>query len=124
MKRPLLTVPAMCVLLASCQKEHYTADAVSITAEGYTVHGIELRFVPPPESIYYCPGLDLDYEGDKVRYSYVRSHIDRTPKIDAKVDYRDGESVVVIPFPPDEDRIELIAPSGKSHGAWQISPSE
>lgn len=97
---------------------------VEIKAEGYTDHGIELRFVTPPESLYYCPGFDLIYDGEKVRYSYVRSHIDRTPSVDAKADHRDGESVVVIPFPPDEDGIELIDPSGMSLGAWKTTPAE
>lgn len=125
-----LFAPILCLLLSACggdsarESDNYSSDDVEIKAEGYTDHGIELRFVTPPETLYYCPGIDLAYDGEKVRYSYIRSHIDRTPSVDAKADHRNGESVVVIPFPPDEDRIELIDSSGKSLGAWQSSPKE
>jgi hypothetical protein len=116
---PLLYVLIMA--LTSCTKNQYSAGDVTIKAEGYTERGIELRFTAPAESLYYCPGVNLEYEGDKVRYIYVRSKIDKSPSVDAKAELRDGESVVVIPFPSGHDRIELIAPSGKSLGAWSRS---
>lgn len=119
MKSYLQLLPVLCVLLSSCSKNQYSAHEVTIKAEGYTDDGIELRFITPSESSYYCPGLELDYDRDKVRFSYVRSHIDKVSSVDAKAEFRDGESVVIIPFPPERKRVELIDSSGTSLGSWE-----
>ena len=124
MKFILPLLPLLCILLSACSKNHYDAGEVTIEAEGYTDRGIELKFKTPSESQYYCPGLKLDYQGNKVRYSYVRSHINKVSPIDVTADYRDGDSVVVIPFPAGQERVELIDPSGKSLGTWKINTED
>lgn len=109
------------VALSSCRQDHYGVDQVTIKSQGYTNKGIVLEFATPPETLYYCPGINLEYHGTQVRYTYVRAHIDNSPEVDAPARQRKGNNVVVVPFPGNETSIELIDPAGKSLGAWRLT---
>ena len=119
MKIPQYFALILCVFLSSCERNSYSDSEVQIQAEGYTDKGVELQFVVPSESGYYCPGLDLDYDGEKVKYSYVRSRAGQSPKVDAKAEERDGVLAVTVPFASGQKSMELIDSSGKSLGKWQ-----
>lgn len=111
------------VLVSGCSKHQYRADEVVIHAEGFTDSGIQLWFETPPETLYYCPGVLLEYNGPEVQFWFVRSHINQSPKVDAKTEYRDKKAYVVIPLHPDEDSIDLIDSSSTSLGSWHHSSS-
>jgi len=113
----------VCALLSGCSRSEYRSDEIRIVSEGYTVDGIALGFVAPPEPLYHCPGLHLKYDGEKVHFTFVRSRIGESRPVDIKAESRNEGAIAIIPFPPDSDSIELIDSAGKSLGRWQSQPT-
>ena len=120
---PIITICSFALLIAGCQQNCYDPKQVKVTGEAVTEKGVEIRFTPPPETMYYCPGVNLKTKGSQVFYTYVRAKVGNLPKVDAATEWKNGECSVTIPFPNGKlkpgDSIELIDADGHSSGKWE-----
>ncbi len=101
----------------------YEPNDVKVLGEGVSDQGITLKFRPPLESAYHCPGVTYTVERSAIRFSYVRSPINGTASIDIKVKQeKDGSLSVTFPFPNNKwekgDTVELVDSNGKGRGKW------
>ena len=101
---------------------YHPAD-VKVLAEGICDHGITLTFRPPPESLFFCPGVTYKAKGHVIQYTYVRSQVDDDGACDIKAKRQnDGSLSVTFPFPnkwKTGDKVELIDSTGESLGQWE-----
>ena len=101
----------------------YEPNSVKVLGEGVSDQGITLKFRPPPESAYHCPGVTYSVERSVIRFSYVRSPINGTASVDIRAKQeKDGGLSVTFPFPNNKwekgDTVELIDSNGKGRGKW------
>jgi hypothetical protein len=102
----------------------YDPDEIKVTAEGLMNEGIALRFSPPSESGYCCPGVRTRYQGQSIHYEFVRAPIgDNNVHVDVRAeDMKDGTCRVLFPYPGGRfekgDRVELIDSKGRGRGSW------
>lgn len=63
-------------LIISCNENKiYDPSQVKIVSEGLTANGIKLTFRPLKETMFYCPGVLYQRQGDQIHFNFIKREI-------------------------------------------------
>jgi hypothetical protein len=123
----LLALPILgLVLFLLVQRDPtvYASERVKVLGVGLNEDGLRLRFQPPSEVGYYCPGVRFRRDGSAIHYEYVRTRVDNKVPVDAAAQTdRRGDLYVMFPYDRGKwdagDHVELIDSTGRPIGKFK-----